>query len=252
MLASLTQLRCSAKGRPTKATSVAATRSQRHVPAFDFARPFPALPLLPARARSHTFQSKRASAEAAEKESEGALTFSPQNRPPSPSRPASQSCPSCPSLPLSAFAYSFSSSSAALQNHRPIFSSLSFSLSTRSSRSSPPLPSSSARSLRWMTLSLRGRERGKILNSERFRAIEPILLIGRRRWWWWHERAGSLALQIAHGLQPAGASWQNIIHLSEHHCAASSEQFGTGQNIESTSDRRVSPLQPERGRHWHR
>ena len=98
-----------------------------------------------------------------------------------------------------------------------------------------------------MTLSLRGRERGKILNSERFRAIEPILLIGRRRWWWWHER-GSLALQIAHGLQPAGASWQNIIHLSEHHCAASSEQFGTGQNIESTSDRRVSPLQPGIGR----
>ena len=137
--------------------------------------------------------------------------------------------------------------STALQNHRPIFSSLSFSLSTRLSRSSPPLPSSSARSLRWMTLSLRGRERGKILNSERFRAIEPILLIGRRRWWWWHER-GSLALQIAHGLQPAGASWQNIIHLSEHHCAASSEQFGTGQNIESTSDRRVSPLQPGIGR----
>ena len=93
-------------------------------------------------ARSHTFQSKRASAEAAEKESEGALTFSSQNRPPPPSRPASQSCSSCPSLPISAFAYSFSSSSAALQC-RIIdrFSLLSLSPSLRArAEALPPSP----------------------------------------------------------------------------------------------------------------
>ena len=118
-------------------------RPARHVPAFDFFfRPYslPRARPLSQSARSHTFQLH---IRPVPQPREWALPV-PSHRKRSRTRTVDYTSQCCPSLQRSAFAYSFS-----------------FSLQCRIIDRFSSLSLSSSDSFRWMTLSLRDRERGK-------------------------------------------------------------------------------------------